>query len=99
MKRPDLLLVPLDQQTYLLIEFKRPSHRLTRDDENQANKYRDALQQSVPGKRIDVLLIGGGRDPKISSHYETGSLRVASFVELAAQAREDLTWLMQQLRA
>jgi hypothetical protein len=98
-RRPDLFLAALNQQTYLLIEFKRPSHMITRDDEHQANKYRDTLHHQVPGTKIEILMLGRGRDPKLSSHYETEGLRVASFVELAARAREELTWLLGQLRS
>jgi hypothetical protein len=98
-KRPDLFLASLNQQTYLLVEFKRPSHRITRDDENQANKYRDKLQPWVPSKKIKVLMIGGGRDLKVSTYYETDDLQVAAYVELAAQARDELTWLLEQLGA
>ena len=98
-KRPDLFLAAMNQQTYLLIEFKRPSHVITRDDEHQANIYRDALHHQVPGTKIEILMLGGGRDPKVSSHYETAGLRVASLVELVAQARHELTWLLDQLRA
>jgi hypothetical protein len=98
-RRPDLFLASLNQQTCLLIEFKRPSRSITRDDENQANKYRDNLQPFVPGTKIEVLVIGGGRDLRVSTHYEMNELRVASFVELAVQARGDLTWLLGQLGA
>jgi hypothetical protein len=41
--RPDLLLAQNVLGRYLLIEFKRPSHAIGRDDENQAEKYRDQL--------------------------------------------------------
>jgi histidine kinase/DNA gyrase B/HSP90-like ATPase len=40
-KRPDLLMMQDAADRYLLIEFKRPSHRLTRFDEAQAKNYRD----------------------------------------------------------
>jgi hypothetical protein len=85
-----------------------PWHRTTcaslpsggiRDDEHQANKYRDTLHHKVPGTKIETLMLGAGRDPKVPSHYETEALRVASFVELVAQAREELKWRLGQLQS
>jgi hypothetical protein len=70
---------------------------ITRDDEHQANMYRDALHHKVPGTKIEILMLGGGRDARVSGHYETAGLRVASFVEMVAQARNELTWLLEQL--
>ena len=39
-KRPDLFLAELMSGGFLLIEFKRPSKAIDRDDQNQAVKYR-----------------------------------------------------------
>lgn len=98
-KRPDLFLAALSRDRYLLIEFKRPSHPINRDDENQAIKYRDDLAPQVPGGTIEVLMVGGSRDPKVTTRYETEKLRVVSFVELVAHARNELEWLVAQSKA
>jgi hypothetical protein len=97
-KRPDVLLLPADRDTSLLIEFKRPSHAISRDDENQAIKYRDDLQPFLPDKKIAVLMVGGTRDPKVSSLYGTSDLKVTTFRALVAQARDDLGWMLEQLQ-
>ncbi len=71
---------------------------ITRDDENQAIKYRDDLQPQVPDKKMSVLLVGEARDPKVSAQYSTTDLKVTSYRSLTAQAREDLGWLLEQLK-
>ncbi len=96
-KRPDLFLAALGADRFLLVEFKRPSHAIKRDDENQAIKYRDDLQPLVPDRKIEVLVVGGGRDTGIATQYAATDLKVTSYVVLAAQAREELGWLVTQL--
>lgn len=98
-KRPDLLLASVAGDRLLLVEFKRPSHAINRDDENQAIKYRDDIQPLVPDKKIEVLMVGGRRDANVSPHYATTDFKVTSYVVLAAQAREELGWLVTQLTA
>jgi hypothetical protein len=97
-KRPDLFLAVVERDKHLLVEFKRPSHAINRDDENQAIKYRDDLQPLIPGKQIEVLVVGGSRAP-VATQYATTDLTVSSYLALAAQAREELAWLLSQLKA
>ena len=59
-KRPDLFLAQNVLRQYLLIEFKRPTHTLKRDDENQAEKYRDDLTAQFGN--MDILVIDGNVD-------------------------------------
>lgn len=94
-KRPDLFLSQDINNKYLLIEFKRPSHALTRDDENQAIKYRDDLTPRF-GK-IDLLVIGGKRHHGSSPYYEHDDLKIMSYTSLISKARTQLDWLITQL--
>jgi hypothetical protein len=50
-KPPDLLLSQDYGDSYLLIEFKRPSHPITRDDIAQAEKYRDDLSPRLSSRQ------------------------------------------------
>jgi hypothetical protein len=96
-KRPDLFLAVVDRDRHLLVEFKRPSHAIDREDERQAIEYRDDLQPFIPGKRIDILAIGGSRSTRVAAQYNSTDLRVASYGELIAESREGLTWLLRHL--
>ena len=95
-KRPDLLLCNDLNNRHLLIEFKRPSHTITRDDENQAEKYRDDLTPKFTS--IDILLIGKERDKRLSSQYDRPDVKIMSYVDLLSRARTQLNWLLTQLQ-
>ena len=94
--RPDLFLAQEFQRRYILIEFKRPSHSINRDDENQAAKYRDDLT-SYNQRPIEIILIGGSRSSAASPAYSANALRVMSYVELVSVARSQLNWLLSEL--
>lgn len=95
-KRPDLFLAQDIRQRHLLIEFKRPSHAISRLDEAQAIEYRDDLSKFTR-RDIQVLLIGKGRDQSIDTRYSTDQLQVLSYVDIIANARTQLAWLVRNL--
>ena len=97
-RRPDLLLAQDAGERYLLIEFKRPSHTLTREDEAQAQGYRDDLSAVLPDKAIDVLLLGGQRD-RMDTRYDVPDCVFQSYTGLISQARFELEWLIRNLHA
>lgn len=98
-KRPDLLLAQELRHRYVLIEFKRPSHALGREDEAQVAQYRDDLVPFVQGDRIDVVLLGGKRSARVSSQYDPPGLRVLTYNNVISEARAQLGWLLKQLGA
>jgi hypothetical protein len=94
--RPDLLLCSQLGQRYVLIEFKRPSKDITRDDENQAVKYRDDLLRRF--EPIDVIVIGRGRASSVDPRSGHPDLKTISYASLISDARTQLDWLIDQLR-
>lgn len=94
-KRPDLFLAQNVLNRYLLIEFKRPSHKIDRDDENQAEKYRDDLTPDFD--TMDILVIGGNVDSSIQKQYQRGDIRLLTYKAVFSTARTQLNWLVQQL--
>ena len=93
--RPDLFLAQSVAQKNLLVEFKRPSHILKRDDENQTEKYRDDL---TPGfGAIEILVIGGRVDANMSGHYQRDDIRHRTYSAVFATARTHLNWLIREL--
>ncbi|CAN7806377.1 ATP-binding protein [Paraburkholderia hospita] len=95
-KRPDLLLNENLNGECLLLEFKRPSHSLNRDDYSQATDYRHDLAKHM-NKRIRVLIVGGDR----SGDYPTTNLEpdvlAASFLDVISTARRQVEWQLRQL--
>lgn len=94
--RPDLFLAQEFQKRYVLIEFKRPSHAISRDDEHQAVKYRDDLAPFTQST-IEIVLIGGSRSSSVSTAYGASALRIMSYVEIISMARAQLNWLLSEL--
>lgn len=95
--RPDLFLGSLPGGRHVLVEFKRPSHPISRDDENQAEKYRDELARKYPD--IDVVIVGRERSQKVDAQYEKPHLRVISWSHLISTARHEISWLLEHLRS
>lgn len=96
-KRPDLLLNENLNQEYLLIEFKRPAHKLSYEDYQQATSYRNDFRPYTD-KSIRVLLIGGSRGidlPPLDGREP--SVQILLFNEVISTARKQLEWLSKQL--
>jgi hypothetical protein len=96
-KRPDLLLSQDITHKYLLVEFKRPSHTITRDDENQAEKYRDDLFGYLGKVPMDIMVIGGKVDTRIDSKHIAQDIKLMTFKTLTNFARTQLEWMMKEL--
>lgn len=94
-KRPDLFLAQNVLGRYLLVEFKRPSHSIDRDDENQAEKYRDDLTPRFG--TMDILVIGGKKSSKLLAEYQRGDIKVLTYEAVFSTARTQLNWLIKQI--
>ncbi|KEQ22135.1 ATP-binding protein [Paenibacillus tyrfis] len=95
-RRPDLLLANDILNKHLIIEFKRPSKEITRDDENQAEKYRDDLIPFI-GSDIEIMVIGGRVDPGISRIHTQSTIQLRSYFEVISKAESQLRWLLDNL--
>lgn len=94
-KRPDLFLAQRLSGEYLLIEFKRPSDDITRDNQRQAAEYRDDLEPRFGS--IEILLLGKARDATTQLHNDLPRLKVFGYEALVSAARTQLDWLLRQL--
>ncbi len=92
-KRPDLLLLSQFDSKYVLVEFKRPGHTITRDDQLQAEKYRDDLSQFRP---MEIVLVGKDHDPAITTDRPR-YVRLVSYAAAINRARAELDWLLKEL--
>ena len=96
--RPDLLLAQDIKDNYLLIEFKRPTHKLDRTNESQTLSYRDELNTYFPNSRIEIMLIGGGIKRNISSQNLRDDVKYLSYQSVISRARNNLKWLIKELK-
>jgi hypothetical protein len=97
-KRPDLLLSQDYSDGFLLIEFKRPSHPISRDDIAQAEQYRDDLSPKLSSNtRMEILMVGKGRVTTLNTHNMHESIAIKSYEALISAARTELNWLISSL--
>ncbi|TIL63277.1 MAG: ATP-binding protein [Mesorhizobium sp.] len=97
-KRPDLLLSQDYGDKYLLIEFKRPSHNITRDDISQAEKYRDDLSSRLSSTAtMDIVMVGKGRVTALDTRNLLDSISLHSYASIISSARTELDWLIASL--
>jgi hypothetical protein len=93
-KRPDLLLLSEMHGEHLLIEFKRPSKTIDRDDEAQAQKYRDDFGTKLHPMKI--WLVGGAVDKSLRING-ANQVEYMSYTDLIGRARAEVDWLMKSL--
>jgi hypothetical protein len=97
-KRPDLLLSQDYGDSYLLVEFKRPSHDITRDDISQAEKYRDDLSQKLSSSaKMDIVTIGRGRAATLDTRNLLANIAIHSYSSIISSARSEMDWLIKSL--
>jgi hypothetical protein len=96
-KRPDLLLSQDYGDSYLLIEFKRPTHSINRDDLSQAEKYRDDLSPHLTNKKMDIMMLGKGRVSTIDPNNILPNIAIHSYASVVSSARTEMDWLIESL--
>ncbi|WP_245505504.1 ATP-binding protein [Rhizobium sp. BK068] len=97
-KRPDLLLSQDYRDRFLLIEFKRPSHPISRQDIAQAEQYRDDLSPKLSSAAvIEVLMAGRGRVDGLDAHNLAPNVKVSSYASIISSSRSELGWLLRSL--
>jgi len=94
-KRPDLLMARDGSSNYLLIELKRPSHAIGRDDEAQALKYRDDLGREF--SPMNIIVVGGRLDTHLDRRHDRPDVKLTTFNVLIENARAQLDWLVAEL--
>lgn len=98
LNRPDMLLGRNLNQELVLLEFKRPSFTINRSTENQALEYRDELNTLYNNQFIDIILLGGKVDSKISSHNQRNDVKYRTYTDLIGKARARINWLIHELK-
>ncbi|MBS7699606.1 MULTISPECIES: hypothetical protein [unclassified Chelatococcus] len=97
-KRPDLLLSQSYGDAYLLIEFKRPNHSISREDIAQAEKYRDDLCVRLSSTtKMEIMMIGKGRVNTLDTKNLLETIKIISYASMISNARSELEWLIASL--
>jgi len=69
---------------------------IVRDDDNQAEKYRDELMEHLGKTEMDILLIGGSVDSKIDSRNIGNQIQLLTFDKAIGDARARLNWMLSE---
>ena len=93
-KRPDLLLNENLNGEYLLIEFKRPSHALNRNDYSQVTDYRHELSNYM-NTQIRVFLVDGSRSPDFPTSNLEPQVETRLFSQVVSTALRQIEWLLK----
>jgi len=93
-KRPDLFLVNSINK-YLLVELKRPSKTINRQDIAQVQEYADELKSYHDGE-YSIMVLGGPLDYSMLTDLNVREY-VFSYSELLRRARERLEWILNTL--
>lgn len=97
-KRPDLVLCQDYKDDILLIELKEPNKVIGRDEQGQAEKYRDDLNTMFPNSHITVLVLGKSLNPKLSTKYGNETIILDSYRSIVGKARNRMNWLVKELK-
>lgn len=97
-KRPDLVLCQDYKNDVLLIELKEPNKIIGRDEQSQAEKYRDDLNTMFPNSHIVVMILGKSVNPKIDTKYNNDTIILDSYRNLVSEARNRMNWLVKELK-
>lgn len=97
--RPDIILKTLIDKV-LIIELKRPSHRIVSTDFAQVSKYKTIITSIKPSaKLIECYLIGSEFDEAVRNpEYEKISIYLKSYSEIVQEAKERYKEILEILK-
>jgi hypothetical protein len=94
-KRPDLLLNENLNGELLLIEFKRPLHKLCHDDYLQSITYRHEIQKNT-NNRTKIIIIGGEISQNFPTDNREACIKPLTFNNVISTARRQIQWQLQK---
>ncbi|MEZ4847064.1 MAG: ATP-binding protein [Bacteroidia bacterium] len=94
---PNLLLLQDFNKGFLLLDLKRTDHELGIQDRRLAKEYKADLQVYLPGRDIDVIVIGGALTPGLVPQKAQADIKFFSYKGLISDARVQQNWLISAL--
>ncbi len=98
--RPDIIVKTLLDKI-IIIELKRPSHKIVSEDFTQISKYKTIITSSYPNaKLIECYLIGNEFDETVRSpDYEKIEIYLKSYSEVLQEAKERYKEILNFLKS
>ncbi|MEZ4777468.1 MAG: ATP-binding protein [Bacteroidia bacterium] len=94
---PNLLLLQDFNKGFVLLDLKRPDHTLEIPDRRRAKEFQADLQVYLPGRDIDVIVIGGALSPGMVGQKASADIRFLSYKGMLSDAKVQLNWLIGEL--
>ncbi|MDX2247474.1 MAG: ATP-binding protein [Bacteroidia bacterium] len=94
---PNLLLLQDFNKGFVLLDLKSPDHTLEINDRRRAKEFQADLQVYLPGRDIDVIVIGGALSPGMVGQKASADIRFMSYKGMLSDAKVQLNWLIGEL--
>lgn len=95
---PTLLLLQDFNRGMILLDFKSPDHPIDLYDRRLALAYQQDLKTYLPGRDIDVMVLGGALSQGLAEQRRQASIHYRSYKGLLTDARVQLNWLLGALQ-
>ncbi|MEZ4827272.1 MAG: ATP-binding protein [Bacteroidia bacterium] len=94
---PNLLLLQDFNKGFVLLDLKKPDHALEINDRRKAKEFQSDLQIYLPGRDIDVVVIGGALSQAMVPQKPGADIRFMSYKGMLSDAKVQLNWLVGEL--
>ncbi|MEO0896381.1 MAG: ATP-binding protein [Bacteroidota bacterium] len=95
---PNLLLVQDFNKGFLLLDLKAADHTIELLDRRKAKEYQSDLKVYMPGRDIEVLVLGGALSPNLVVQKANADIKFLSYKGMLTDAKVQLNWLAGELQ-
>lgn len=94
---PTLLLLRDFNRRFILLDLKGPDHTIELLDRRRAKEFQADLKVYLPGRDIEVLIIGGALSQTLVDQSPRAEIKFLSYKGMVSDARVQLNWLIGEL--
>jgi len=95
---PTLLLLQDFSKGFILLDFRTPDHEIDLMDRRAGLAYQEDLKTYLPGRDIDVVIIGGALSTNLQGYKSATGIQYRSYKGLLGDARVQFNWLLNALQ-
>lgn len=94
---PTLLLLQDFSKRFILLDLKAPDHAIELLDRRKAKEFQDDLKVYLPGRDIEVIILGGALSEGMIGQRSTATIKFLSYQGVISDARVQLNWMISEL--
>jgi hypothetical protein len=94
---PTLLLLQDFSKRFILLDLKPADHAIELFDRRKAKEFQDDLKVYLPGRDIEVIILGGALSEGMVDQRATATIKFLSYQGVISDARVQLNWLIGEL--